>query len=265
MLTVSGNGVHLAVEAADGGRITRLVAHGRQWLAPSGPRTVGERFPGPGTGGWDDVVPTVSPCRLPDGTELPDHGDAWRRPWTVTERGRPVLGMRVDLLSLPVTLERRILATEDGVRIDWTASTWQEQPIPLLWSAHPLFSAPRGTVILSGAESVMEEYPVRGRTVDNPGGIDAFGPGSALKAFVSGSSCASVVHADDRGVQLSWDPVRLPHLGLYWDRGVFTETPVVSIEPTTGPGDSAADVLSHLPVVHRGRPLNWWIEISAVG
>jgi hypothetical protein len=242
----SGGGVGLLLDPADGGRITSLTAHGREWLAPSSPRVPTESFMDAGTGGWDECAPTLRASILPDGTVLRDHGDAWRSPWAE--------GIRVSLPSVGVTLERTLAATASGVRLSYTASTASSVPVPLLWSAHPLFLAPPGTRIVATG-TLTAEYPVV-EQIAWPASIDDV-PG-AVKAFTDVQE-ASIRHADGVELSMRWS---LPHAGFYWDSGEFTTTPVVAIEPTTGRSDSAALVLDQLPVVRADEPLEWWVEVG---
>lgn len=254
MRTFASGGIAIAVDAADGGRITSLIAHGHEWLAPSAPRGAHESFVAAGTGGWDEVAPTVRAVTLPDGTVLRDHGDAWRVPWAVLRESPGLLTMAVELDSVGVRLERDIRASENGIRLEYRATTTSTEPVPLLWCAHPLFDASGGACIVATGE-LTEEYPVVGAPVAWPSAL----PRTALKAFASGVTSAQIVHPDDRAVRLSWS---LPHVGFYWDGGEFSDIPVIAIEPSTGASDSAALVLDSLPTVTDGRPLEWWVELS---
>lgn len=254
----------MAVDAIDGARITSLRAHGREWLAASRRRIPGEpdaSFVAAGTGGWDDVVPTVGECRLPDGRHLTDHGDAWRLPWTVLTSTASQLVTAVDLMTLPVHLVRCVEATAAGLLLRWRATSY-EGAQPLLWAAHPLFKAPPGTTMEVEAAHLEVHYAVRVST-PVPRSIDGYGPGQVVKAFAGGCASAVVRRGDGAGVRLRWDPALLPHVGLYWDRDVFTSEPVVAPEPTTGPGDDALSLLERLPVVSPGQPLSWWIAVDA--
>ena len=262
MPTVTGGGLTVQVAVADGARITSLTAGGREWLAPGGPRSPGI-FAQPGSGGWDDVVPTVAVCSLADGTVLADHGDAWQTPWTLDSADSSHVQTSVRLTSLPVTLVRRVEATATGIRLAWTASTDATRPVPLAWCAHPLFAADAGTriVLAAPARDLIEEYPRRGLPREWPGAVGA----SAIKAFTSVLSSASVVHGNGDTLTLDWDPVLLPHLGLYWDGGEFTDTPVVAIEPSTAFGDSAARAVAEgrIRLLEPGRPFTWWLQLAA--
>lgn len=253
-----GNGVTAVVAPEHGARIVSITAHGREWLSPSRPDASGP-FVHAGTGGWDEAIPTVQHCVL-DGVVLPDHGDAWNAAWELL----PANGVTtaIDLRSLPIRLVRSITPTATGLRLSYTASTASASPVSFLWSAHPLFRAETGSFLRMTPQLLTEEHPVRGRTVTIPAGIDAIGADAALKAFATGVAAASVVHADGAALTLSWDPHLLPYLGLYWDRGEFTTAPVMAIEPTMAPTDSAARAAS-LWSVTATSPKTWWLDVTA--
>ena len=260
--TLTGGGITAEIDLADGGRLTGLAALGRQWLAGCGPRTPGDYLQA-GSGGWDEISPTVSACVLADGTELPDHGDAWQTEWTLVSAGDTHVEATVDLTSLPITLWRRIDATNSGLRLSYSASTSSSRPVPLFWCAHPLFAAYPGTRLrAAGAPRLTEEYPGPRRAREWPEHVG----GSAVKAFAEGPvASASVEHADGAALTLAWDPALLPYLGLYWDGGEFTTVPVVAIEPSTGYGDSAARASADGRVheLRAGSPFRWWIDVTA--
>jgi galactose mutarotase-like enzyme len=269
MLTVQGGGgITVQVDVADGARITSLTSGGREWLAPGGARSPGV-FVQPGSGGWDEVVPTVAACVLGDSTAfsgkvLPDHGDAWQMPWTLDSHDHTHLQTSVRLATLPITLTRRVTGTPTGLRLEWEASTDGPGPVPLAWCAHPLFTADADTrIVLPGlAPALIEEHPHRGGSRDWPSAVGA----AAIKAFTAEpQSTASVVHGNGDTLTLSWDPALLPYLGLYWDGAEFTDTPVVAIEPSTAFGDSAALALDEdrIRILQPGSPFRWWLQLTA--
>ena len=279
MFTVQGGGgITVRVDVADGARLTSLTSGGREWLAPGGPRSPGV-FVQPGSGGWDDVVPTVAACTLPGGTALAgsafagtalagtvlaDHGDAWQTEWTLDSSDDTHLQTSVRLPSLPISLTRRIEAVASGLRLSWEASTDGPGPVPLAWCAHPLFAADADTriVLPAPAPALIEEYPRDRVPRDWP---DAVGS-AAVKAFAAEpQSSVSVVHSNGDALTLSWDRALLPYLGLYWDGGEFTDTPVVAIEPSTAFGDSAARAVAEgrIRMLEPGRPFSWWLQLSA--
>jgi hypothetical protein len=55
-----------------------------------------EDFVEGGASGWDELVPNVDASNYPGsgpwaGTQLPDHGEAWRLPWSVLEESADIL------------------------------------------------------------------------------------------------------------------------------------------------------------------------------
>ncbi|HWM33052.1 MAG TPA: hypothetical protein VNR36_02315 [Pseudolysinimonas sp.] len=262
MRTVSGGGIDLRVDDVDGGKITSVIVGGREWIAPSFPRDPSARYGG--AGGWDECVPTVGECTLANGTRLLDHGDAWRRPWEVVDSEPDLLDMTVGLPSLDLTLRRTIQRSASGLTFRYSVTTRSAEDVPLLWSAHPLFIAPRGTRIVVRNSRGTEHYPRhRRRRVPLRGSIDRIRSGTALKMFLTwSSSWAAVEHADGARLTMSWDPARVRELGLYWDAGVFATHSVVAIEPTTGAHDLASAVTDRLPHVNVRRPLSWWLHLA---
>lgn len=273
MLRLDTGSISIEVDPEHGGRIVSLIAHDREWLAAAA-TSIGaarDRVFGDGDyvgAGWDEIAPTVHACVLSDGTALQDHGDAWRLPWDVLDL--EPLRMSVQLETLPVTLERTVEAAGDTLLLRYRATTSSSNPVPLLWSAHPLFAAPPGTRLSipaapitergSAETEMVEEYPRRGRRITGPDSIDDVPAHSALKSFVAGARTASITHADGATLALSWSPW-LAAAGFYWDRGEFSDSPVVAIEPTTGAGDEASVVWADLPRVSAGAPLEWQVTV----
>ncbi|MBK4347124.1 hypothetical protein [Lacisediminihabitans changchengi] len=275
-----GNGLRLVVDVENGARIVSLTtADGVEWLAPSRPTTEGGPRPSfihPGMGGWDEVVPTVQPDVLPGGTRVGDHGEAWSVPWAEEEVAPGHLRLWVALPSIHATLTRTIRSTTAGFRIEWSATTSAPVAVPLLWTAHPQFRSTAqsalsfsnlGTPVLP---NLIEHHPVAGRYLvfDDRSFADWAPHGGSLKTFVEpGTPIDSVAIAGPGGssVSLSWGAAQLPYLGLFWDNGEFAEGPVFSVEPTTGRGDLASEAMAHeeVAMLSPGRPLRWWIEITA--
>ena len=258
---VRGGGLAADIDLADGGRLTGLTGLGRQWLTPGGPRTPGGYLQA-GSGGWDEIAPTVSACVLPDGKVLADHGDAWQTAWVLDSADERHVEATVTLSSLPITLTRRVSAHANGLRLSYTATTASPRPVPLFWCAHPLFAAVPGTRLrVAGDPALVEEYPHKRAPRGWPGDVGD----SAVKAFVDGPvSSASIVQPGGDTLTLTWDRELLPYLGLYWDGGEFTTVPVVAIEPGTAYGDSAAHAVGdgRVRLLGADAPFRWWIDVT---
>ncbi|WP_111765949.1 hypothetical protein [Nakamurella deserti] len=275
--TVGDGPLRVVVDAARGGRLTRLTCDGREWLAPTRApdedRVPGETTPfvRPGMGGWDEVIPSVAATTLPDGRRLADHGEAWRRPWTIEASSAEVLTMSVRLTSLPLTLRRTVQVTGRTLRLTYSveADAAAAGPTPVLWSAHPQFDAPAGTRLVLGRGPIPAriDHPAgRGEMVlDDRDVLAELPAGTAVKAFVQPGTAvdtATLIRPDGTVLTLRWDARALPYLGLWWDNGCCAQTPVIAVEPCTGLGDDAAAavVTGRILSLPPGGHHSWWLH-----
>ncbi len=278
--TVSGPGIRLTVRPEEGGRIVSLVGHGQEWLQRDERPFGGSVFVQPGMGGWDEVAPTVSPCRV----ELPgtgplrmgDHGDLWNRPWDVVPGPGEELLLEIQSLSLPVTLRRNIRAGPTGIRIDYTVTNRAEVTVPWLWCAHPQLVAPKGTLLALEGSRPEGDSPLllgpEGQPLRLGRGdvLDRIEPGRGLKTFVRPDERVrgARLHRPDRTwLHLSWDPRQLPYLGLWWDHGSCASGRVIGVEPTTGWGDSlqGAVDLDRVLRLAPGQTASWRLDVRVGG
>ena len=276
--TVGGGPLRVVVEAARGGRLTSLTCDGREWLTATGDAdrrlvpTAATPFVRPGMGGWDEVIPTVPATALADGRLLGDHGEAWRRPWTIEARSSSSVTMSLRLASLPLTLHRVLEVTDRTMRLAYTVDVDADAagPTPVLWSAHPQFDAPTGTRLVLGRGRLPSrvEYPAgRGALVlDDRDVLAELPAGAALKVFVEPATpvdSAELVHADGAALTLRWDARTVPYLGLWWDNGCCAATPVIAVEPCTGFGDDAADAtaLGRILSLAPGARHRWSLQV----
>jgi hypothetical protein len=171
--------VRVATDLASGGRWTSLTAGGREWLWHRDEprrRTVRPGDPFADAGGLEECVPTVR--------GLPDHGDAWSRPWRRVGEG--------DLAECPdFRLTRRIGVGGDAVVADYKLAA--EPGYRFVWAAHALLDlSPDVRIGVVGA-AVTRLYPDEGDrgvagTWPSVDGVplDRLGPddGSAVGAIV---------------------------------------------------------------------------------
>lgn len=259
-----------SVEPERGGKIDSLVdVHGYEWLAPPidrrpPPARPGARFVEADMCGWDECAPTVTPCRLPDGRELPDHGDLWDVAWRPDESGD---GWRAVGRSLPYTLRRWIEPTADGLGVHYAVRT-DEEGLPFLWAAHPQLRAPAGSRVLLDADTVVDALADREPRLvwADVDAIDSVPEGGCRKIYAEPTepvSTVAVVVPGHGTLELSWDGSVVPYLGVWFDRGAFAREPVIAPEPSTGFFDSAAYALAsgRVPRLVAGEELCWSITV----
>lgn len=249
VLSSPGGALTLDIDLRHGGRWCSLRRHGREWLwrRPDPRRRAarpGDRFVD--AGGMEECVPTVR--------GVPDHGDAWTRPWSGTASDHCVTTPEFEL-------RRRVrLAGDDRVAVTY----WLSAPpgFRYVWAGHMLLDvSPAATLALPAGTPVRvytegEAWVLRAWPDPADTRLDHLGPddGTALSAVVLRGQ-AEVCDGPDRlrlSVQGAGQPVSLglwrnlggwpacdpyrsigvePMLGRVWDRDAAGEDDTARVGP----------------------------------
>ncbi|MFI1302389.1 hypothetical protein [Streptomyces sioyaensis] len=262
-------------DLAHGGRWTSLRAGGREWLwhRPDPARAqVRPGDPFVDAGGLEECVPTIR--------GLPDHGDAWSRPWRRIGDS--------EVVDCPqFTLRRRIRQEATGLLADYQLTA--EPGYRLLWAAHALLdltpgayvSAPWGTPTRlhpEAAPHLGRPWPPKSRYLTGcwpaPHGLrlDRLGPddGSAVGAILT--DCGEVQVTDGSGTlsfSLHTDPGVPVSLALWRNLGGFpAASPYrsIGVEPMLGSVFDLAEAgPSEAATVPHSGTLTWQLHITATG
>jgi galactose mutarotase-like enzyme len=229
-----------------GGRISSLRLGGHELLDQGigADRPAAEDFVEAGAWGWDELVPTVD-AAVWDGVELPDHGEAWRLPWTVLETGTAHTTMRCEGRGLPWRLDRRI-ELGAAVRADYVMTNLGAGPLPAFWCGHALFRYERDMEVDIGVTITRPEAG-RSRKVWLRRGE----AGEARLAWRSGVA-----------VELRWDVGVAPYCGVWISDGDLGGYRQIAIEPATGGGDRP-NPAQPPPMLPPGGSIAWWLEVRA--
>ena len=192
------------IDAEHGGRWTSLRGGGREWLwhrdEPRRERvSPGDAFAD--AGGLEECVPTVR--------GVPDHGDAWSRPWTVVE---PFVTHAVHCPDFELT--RSIDVRTGSVIADYQLTA--EPGFRFIWAGHALLDLserallhidqhPKTRLFPEGAPYLHDPWPDGAEWIEGdwpaPAGLrlDMLGPddGSAIGAVISAAT-AEVHDGPDR-------------------------------------------------------------------
>ncbi|MGY5034144.1 hypothetical protein ACWC9U_25410 [Streptomyces sp. 900116325] len=253
--------VSVATDPGHGGRWTSLTAGGREWLwhrdEPRRSRVVpGDVFAD--AGGLEECVPTVR--------GLPDHGDAWSRPWRRD-------GHR-DVVDCPEFRLTRRLGTDAGAAVaDYTLTA--EPGYRFVWAAHALLDLSTDARIGIEGPAVTRLYPDEGArwvtgTWPRVSGIplDRLGPddGTAVGAVVLAPHVS--VHDGQDTLHLSVEASGQPvSIALWRNLGGFPRgAPYrsVGVEPLLGRVfDRTAAHDGDTAVVPASGEVTWRLTITA--
>jgi galactose mutarotase-like enzyme len=234
----------LEVRPERGGRVTSLRLDGEELLDQG----IGVDRPGSAAGfveagarGWDEMVPTIDPTG-----DLPDHGEAWRLPWTVLEKTHESVEMRCSGQVVPWELVRRIALKGDAVHVSYVYRNRGAVPHLAYWSAHPLFRYEEGMTI--GAPAAEH--------------LGRLARGTSTKVFMPKGSIDRVGLAWRSGhaIELVWDAVLTPYVGIWVCNGDLGGYHHVAVEPATG-GNDRPDPEAPPPLLGPGEELRWWLEV----
>jgi hypothetical protein len=240
---LKGGPWELEVKPERGGRITSLRLGGEELLEQG----IGVDDPGAegfvegGAFGWDEMVPTV------DATEsLPDHGEAWRMPWTVGATTPRSVSMRCAGSVVPWELERRIELADGGVRVSYIYTNRGAGLQYAYWCAHPLFRFEGGMEIgLPGGEE-----------------LSRIAPGTSTKVFLPKALVDRVRLGWKSGAAIEqvWDARLTPYVGIWVCNGDLGGYHHIAVEPATG-GNDKPDPAAPPPLLGPGEQFRWWLEV----
>lgn len=207
-------------------------------------------------GGWDEICPTIDPCRI-KGTawtdrELTDHGEIWARPCRVSADDQPDEGaltqIRLSVASKDPEFEFDRCIELDADRADlnvtYTLRNGSDKVMPYIWAAHPLLAISPGMRLrLPGGATVVcksvvgESAPVTGRAFAWPrmplsegGELDLSAiphrdTAAAYKLFADFGNTperawAELINTDGKELlRMEFDASQIPCLGLWLNYG----------------------------------------------
>ncbi|MGG1876558.1 hypothetical protein ABDI30_03065 [Paenibacillus cisolokensis] len=267
---------------------------GREWMVqPTGAfdqARYADSFERRDGSGWDDMFPTINPCRYPDfpwaGTELPDHGEVWALPWEASVSDG-ALSCHVHGVRLPYELTKTYtFPREDCLRMEYTVRNHSPFPLSFLWAAHPLFAIEEGMelIVPAGLDQIAVSYSAGGR-LGKTGDIRPWpqplpdqpelrldvtaGPddGTAEKYYFSGAlteGAVSLYHPRTKeGVRLSFPVEKVPYLAVWANYGGYRDQYHLALEPATGWLDDVAYAMARRAAAEApGRgAYTWYLEL----
>ncbi len=247
-MRLRGGAWEMEIQPERGGRIISLRLGGEelldQGIGVDDPNASG--FVAAGARGWDEMVPTVDAARYPgpgpyEGVELPDHGEAWRLPWTVINETTMEVAGRI----LPWRLTRHIALSDSGVRVDYVYTNAGDAPLLGYWCAHPLFRYEADMNLELGSPVPRPEAGKSRKVFLRRGQVDR-----VRLEWRSGPA-----------VEILWDRQTTPYVGVWVCNGDLGGYHHIAIEPATG-GADRPHLATPPPLLAPGDELTWWLEVK---
>ncbi|HEY0796607.1 MAG TPA: hypothetical protein VGD64_12585 [Acidisarcina sp.] len=226
----------------------------QQPLRPYAPRTSEMPFEEGEASGYDDCIPTVSPCEIephagpdigpyagpdaePDTLSIPDHGDFWRLPFSIASADNSHVTIEATGFSLPLHLRKTISLDGNRIFLDYDLTNVGDIEVQYLWSAHPAFAVEAGDQVElpSSVHNVMvqgsrdERLGAEGNR--HPWPLTTTNTGDAVDLSLVGSETTEVADklfmlAPIEGwcalsrrmgarIEMKFDPIQAPYLGLW--------------------------------------------------
>ena len=244
--------------------------------------------------GAEECLPTVGPCEDCTGGPAPDHGDFWQLPWSVDSYDGEQLGMHAIGFSRPLRFARNLRVNGTLLDLDYEVTNIGSEILPFLYAWHPLFAVEEEDwIVLPEEVSEVKLFYSRGQdlgSVDRKIPWPIFQDGSesrdlsqALAADVgtaemvythelSAGRCGLFRKQRQEGIILSFDPTRLPYLGVWTCFGGWPPTGegpkqvAIALEPTTAPFNtlSEAEYAGLAVRLEPGRNFRWNMRVELV-
>lgn len=240
--------------------------------------------------GIEECLPTVGPSPSEtDGGSVPDHGDFWQLSWNVTSVSSTTLHMFSDGFSRSLRFTKELSLKDDTLCIAYRTENIGPTVQSFLYACHPLFAVSAGDIIFLPREvhEVRLDYS-RGDRIGSPGTIIPWPESqSGIRLDIAGSpdagtaemfytarlseGCCGIYRiATGQTLDVSFDPQRLPFLGLWlcyggWpDGGTGPRQYAVALEPTTSGCNtlSAAEKNGSAITLDPGRTFDWEIRFG---
>ncbi|MDQ6887463.1 MAG: hypothetical protein M3068_09230 [Gemmatimonadota bacterium] len=295
----------LVIIPALGGKIAAMEMGGREWLwrsdvIPLRAPTEGESYVKTAdSGGYDECFPTVGACTLPQtatgfgGLELPDHGELWSQHARCEVDTRDGLVSRTDWTGrrMPYRFSRQITVDPTGtVAMRYAATNSGRDPLPFVWSSHPLFPLtpdtrivlPQGARVrvyaqhgieLLGAAAEHRWPRLRGERELDLSAPNAVARSYACKLFLEMPVGEAALEQGGARLSVSFDAGEVPNFGLWLNKRGWSAFGRgkkrylnLAFEPCIGAPDTLSDALGDWKSAHwiaAGETRSWTLTWSA--
>lgn len=229
--------------------------------------------------GFDDMFPTVDPDRpvehLPP---YPDHGECCRLPYRAALREDGVT-FTARSQRFPISYQKTVQAHQTGaLTLTYTLENRGAEPFPFLWAGHIMLAGQEVEKLLTpfpaGAPTEMmfaDPAPEQGVLLpaDRLTGHRP-GEGTAYKFYYLDpvpKGEFGLRYRDGSTLRFTYDPHKLPYLGIWLNNGRFQNGYSITPEPCTVPFDAPGRAASrgYRSVIPAGQAFSFTIQIQLSG
>lgn len=234
-------------------------------------RKFSDRYDDHDISGFDECFPNIGISQNPEDShsQLPDHGELWCQPWSVTIN-KGVIHAVAESKLFDYSFHRRIQLVDENIFFEYEIQNRSPRQLEGFWTAHPLFQAQENMHIeISGNPSMTKEFGFGGRVGHDgmdgyAGHLDVYTWPLTLGADgrISDLSVISLQNpvtdkvvlqspsdglvslsnkATGQRLFIKFDPAQLPFLGICFNLGAYPKTGTqgmwLAIEPSQGATD----------------------------
>ncbi|MEW6507750.1 MAG: DUF5107 domain-containing protein [Bacteroidota bacterium] len=245
--------------------------------------------------GFVECFPTVEACniqtKLGSKISFPDHGQLWSKPWRYQISEDETLIRTAKGINWDYSFTKKVRLEENRFVIDYLVENNEEEPLPYVWAAHPLFNIDEGDEIYLtdeiqkvflywandvslGKKGDSLSWPLLDENNDYSK-IPNKNFNKAVKLF-SGKLNEPVWAAfhktkNRESFMISYDSVEIPYLGIWlcyggWPEDNSNKHFTISLEPTNSCSNSLAEAIENnkCGIIHPLQKSEWKIEFMIV-
>ena len=268
--TLENDVLHLTFLPGYACKMASLVSQktGREFLFQSSAETLrvpeyGAAFSDYDSSGFDEVFPSIDACPYPDGSwagmPIPDHGEVWAMPWeSVCAPNGKAAKAFVKSQTLPYIFSKSVSLKDNEILLEYSVENTAAEDFKFIWTPHCLLACSPATRLLIpqnltqvmtvehgtkhlGPWGTVHSYPltkdVNGQEMD----LAATEPATAAnceKFYFTEKNIAGWcgIEHTDTGEKLiySYDPEKVPYLGVWKTQGGYRGDYNLALEPCTG-------------------------------
>jgi len=211
--------------------------------------------------GIDEIFPTMTECKMPAGefkdARLHPHGDLYRKKWTYS-MDNGILSMQTTGFKLPYVFKRTVHLDKSSLVLDYAVTNNSEQPLPYIYTFHPIFSASTGSKLELPADlNVKVSFSMK-NWLGKSGELRKFGDiknedgtlfienmfkkdsGRYWKFFTEKLNKGEVILrcGNSSRVVISWPAEMFPYLAVWCSEGNVGGQNHIAIEPSASSEES---------------------------